>query len=100
MLHYFLGSKISHTSVGYILIEKKFTKDILTDCPFDLTKAAVTPFPLNLKLSADDTPLYDDVELYRCYTDELNFLTYTRPNISFVVHSLSQFIHIPMLSHV
>ena len=100
LLHYFLSIEISHTSTGYILTQKKFTKKPLTDCPFDLTKAAVTPFPLNLKLSADDTPIYDDVELYRCYAGKLNFLTHTRPDIAFAVQSLSQFMHSPRLSHV
>lgn len=45
-----------------------------------------------MKLS-NNGPLYSNALLYGCYVGKLNLLTYTRPDIAFVVWSLSQFMH-------
>ena len=49
---------------------------------------------------ATDGEQFHNAELYRCYVGKLNFLTHTRPDISFAVQSLSQFMHSPTLQHV
>lgn len=56
-------------------------------------KPALTPLPLHLKLSAYECPLFSDPELYKCLVGKLNFLTHTRPNLSFTMQTLSQFMH-------
>ncbi|XP_021837610.2 uncharacterized mitochondrial protein AtMg00810-like [Spinacia oleracea] len=99
VLNFFLGIEVSHTNEGYILTQKKYTKELLQDCELDISKPVVTPFPLNLKLTTEGTP-YHNAELYRCYVGKLNFLTHTRPDISFAVQCLSQFMHSPTLQHI
>ncbi|XP_056697421.1 uncharacterized mitochondrial protein AtMg00810-like [Spinacia oleracea] len=99
VLNFFLGIEVSHTSEGYILTQKKYTKELLQDCELDISKPAVTPFPLNLKLSNEGED-YPNAELYRCYVGKLNFLTHTRPDISFAVQTLSQFMHSPKYQHI
>ncbi|XP_019105395.2 uncharacterized mitochondrial protein AtMg00810-like [Beta vulgaris subsp. vulgaris] len=53
-LNYFLGIEVGYTSNGILLSQHKYTKELLADCPFDLTKKASTPLPLNIKLQAVD----------------------------------------------
>lgn len=81
---FFLGIEVSQTEDGYILTQKKYTKDLLSECELDVSRLAITPFPLKLKLLTDGEA-YDNAELYRCYVGKVNFLTHTRPDIAFVV---------------
>lgn len=91
---------MTQTLAGYVLTQRKFTNELLNGCPLDLFKSAITPFPLNLKLSTDDSPSYNDPKLYRSYVGKLNFLTHTRPDLAFAVQCLSQYMHHLCLSHV
>lgn len=54
-------------------------------------RKVVTPLPLNLKLNPTNGDLLQDGEHYRSLVGKLNFLTNTRPDISFTVQTLSQF---------
>ncbi|XP_021850348.1 uncharacterized mitochondrial protein AtMg00810-like [Spinacia oleracea] len=99
LLSYFLGIEVSNTPNNYILTQRKYTKEMLTDYELDISKPAVTPFPLNLKLSPEGDN-YPNAGLCRCYVGKLNFLPHTRPDLSFDVQSLSQFSHSPKLSHI
>ncbi|XP_056688834.1 uncharacterized mitochondrial protein AtMg00810-like [Spinacia oleracea] len=100
VMSYFLGIEVGYLPDGVVLTQKKFTKSLLADCGFDLTKFAVTPLPINTKLLAEEGSLYDKPELYRTLVGKLNFLTHTRPDLSFAVQLLSQFMHQPRDSHV
>lgn len=99
-LSFFLGIEVSHLPTGLFLSQKKFTKELLADCPFDLTKPASTPLPLNVKLNTDDGDLLSDPETYRSLVGKLNFLTNTRPDLAFAVQSLSQFMQQPRTPHL
>lgn len=90
-LNYFLGIEVGYTPDGILLSQGKFTKELLSACSFDLAKKATTPLPLHIKLQADDGDLLPDPETYRSLVGKLNFLTITRPDLAYVVQSLSQF---------
>lgn len=100
ILHYFLGIEVGYLSEGILPSQKKFTTELLTDCGLDLSKKASTPLPTNLKLHADEGTLLPNPEYYKSLVGKLNFLTHTRPDLSFVVQSLSQFMHNPRASHL
>jgi len=99
-LHYFLGLQVQSTSQGIILSQHKFTKDLLRDCGFPIKRTVSTPLPLHCKLSPDEGVLLDDPSHYRALVGKLNFLTNTRPDISFAVQTLSQFLQSPRTSHL
>ncbi|XP_019161143.1 PREDICTED: uncharacterized protein LOC109157759 [Ipomoea nil] len=46
-----------------------------------------------------DTTLYDDPTQYRSLAGALQYLTVTRPNLSFSVNQLCQHMHSPTVSH-
>lgn len=62
-------------------------------------RRAVTPLPLNIKLNASDGEILQDPEFYRFLIGKLNFLTNTRPDLSYTVQLLSQFMQVPRTSH-
>ena len=99
VLQYFLGIEVCYLPEGVLLSQKKFASELLTDCGLDVSKKAVTPLPVNLKLQALEGDLLSNPEAYRSLVGKLNFLTSTRPDLSFTVQSLSQFMHAPRTSH-
>jgi len=50
-----------------------------------------SPMDPNLKFMADQSEVYPDPERYRRLVGKLIYLTITRPDISFVVGVVSQF---------
>ena len=99
-LNYFLGIEVSYVTQGIVLIQQKFTKKILVEFGFDTSKATKNPLPANVKLLNNEGEVYSDPSHYRCLVGKLNFLTHTRPNLSFSVQALSQFLQQPRLPHV
>ncbi|KAM1299642.1 hypothetical protein ACFX2H_010922 [Malus domestica] len=64
-----------------------------------LSKPCATPcFPYNRLLKDDGKP-FNNPALYRSLVGALQYLTFTRPDISFAVHQVYQFMQCPMESH-
>lgn len=99
VLHYFLGIEISYLTEGIALSQGKFTKELLALVHNDLSHNAVTPLPLNVKLTMNEGDLFGNAELYRSLVGKLNFLTNTRPDLSYYVQVLSQFLQSPGDQH-
>ena len=88
-LQYFLGLEFSYIPEGIILSQRKFTTDLIKDSGLTYSKPATTPLPLNCKLRPEEGELLPDPTYYRTMIGKLNFLTNTRPDLSFTVQSLS-----------
>lgn len=99
-LSYFLGVKMSRTLDGIFLSQKKYIKDILIDC--DMLQCDVSPTPLftGLKLSIDVGDILHELDLYRRWVGKLLYLGLTRPDLSYYVQHLSQFMHQPRVPHL
>ena len=89
-LHYFLGIEVSKVRDGILLTQEKYASDILrrvgmTDC-----KPVAAPLSVSEKLSAHEgSPLGpDDATNYRSVVGALQYLTLTRPDISFAVNKV------------
>ena len=73
--------------------------DILEETSLLGSKPVETPMDPNVKLYEDQGELLSNPERYRCLIGKLNYLTITRPDISFAVSVLSQFMKDPHLPH-
>ena len=63
-------------------------------------KSMTTSMKTNLKLSSDTSSEIVDATLYRQLIGSLMYLTNTRPNICFVVNTLSQYMVEPRPVHL
>ena len=99
-LHYFLGLEVSYIPEGVVLSQKKFTIEFLKDSGLKNPKPAATPLPLNCKLQSDEGEPLPDPTYYRAMIGKLNFVTNTRPDLSFTAQTLSQFMQKPRTSHL
>ena len=98
-LKYFLGIEVAQWNSGVVISQRKYTLDILTDTGMLDCKPADTPMDLNVKLVPSQGELLRDPGRYRRLVVKLNYLTITRPDISFPVSIVSQFLQSPCDSH-
>lgn len=98
-LHYLLGIESIRTPQGLHLMQQKYVNDLLTKQNMSDAKPVTTPLPTSPKLSLNGgTPLLD-VAPYRSLVGSLQYLAFTRPDISYAVARLSQFMHKPTMEH-
>jgi Reverse transcriptase (RNA-dependent DNA polymerase) len=99
-LSYFLGIEIAHSSKGLFLSQRKYVLDLLKETGKLGAKPASTPMETNTKLGLEDGEVLSDIGQYQRLVGKLIYLTVTRPDISFAVSMVSQFMHAPRTSHL
>nr|GEV03095.1 hypothetical protein [Tanacetum cinerariifolium] len=97
---YFLGIAICHTSTGTHLNQRKYILDHLTDASLTAAKPNLSHLPTNLKLTLNKGVPFSDPAAYRRLVGRLLYLRMTRPDISYVVQHLSQFVSSPKDVHL
>nr|CAN78715.1 hypothetical protein VITISV_030863 [Vitis vinifera] len=98
-LKYFLGIEIAQSSSGVVLSQRKYALDILEETGMLDCKPVDIPMDPNVKLVRGQGEPLGDPGRYRQLVGKLNYLTITRPDISFPVSSVSQFLQSPCDSH-
>eukprot|EP00253_Pinus_taeda_P026962 PITA_26962 len=88
--HYYLGIEVTQHPKSIFLSQKKYTGDLLNR--FGMTKCnpLTTPMEQNLKLTSIEGKEFEDATKYRQLVGSLNYLTTTKPDISFAVGILSR----------
>ncbi len=99
-LTYFLGLEVHTNSSGIFLHQHKYTKDLIALAGLENSTSVDTPLEMNVKLHNSEGDLLSDPLLYRQLVGSLNYLTITRPDISFAVQQVSQFMHSPRHLHL
>lgn len=97
--NYFLGIEVLHRKQGLILSQHKYIRDILVKTNMDGAKKATTPLSTSTKLSLFDGTTSSNEEEYRSIVSALQYLIITRPDLSFAVDKLAQFMHKPSQIH-
>jgi len=99
-LHYFLGIEASTTSEGNLhLFQTRYIKEILHRTNMLESRAQPTPMISFLRLTKNASTAVQDPTLYRSVVGALQYVLITRPELSFAVNKVCQFMHCPQEHH-
>jgi hypothetical protein len=99
-MHYFLGLEVWQSPGEICLSQGKYAVEILKRFGMMDCKSMTTPMTTNPKLLCDTSSERVDATLYRQMIGLLTYLTNTRPDIYFVVNTLSQYMVEPRHVHL
>ena len=94
-LHYFLGIEVKKVKDGIVLSQEKYVSDVLKRAGMMNCKISNMPLSTFEKLSKEEgEPLSAEASTnYRSVVGALQYLTLTRPDISFPINKVCQFLH-------
>ncbi|GJU78229.1 ribonuclease H-like domain-containing protein [Tanacetum coccineum] len=101
-LKYFLGIEVIDNDLGLCMTQRKYCMELLHDYGLLAARPVDIPLPENTILSCDETENDKYLSYFTTYqklVGKLIYLTNTIPDISYVVHCLSQHMHCPLQSH-
>jgi hypothetical protein len=98
-LKYFLGIEVAQSMNGVIISQRSYALDILKETAMLDCRPVDSPMDPNQKLLPNQGEPYSDPERYRRLVGKLIYLTITRPDISFAVGVVSQFMQSPHKDH-
>ncbi|XP_048502909.1 uncharacterized mitochondrial protein AtMg00810-like [Beta vulgaris subsp. vulgaris] len=98
-LSYFLGISVQRTSKHMFLSQRKYAEEFLARANMSSCNHSATPVDTKAKLSASSGPPMKDPTLYRKLAGALQYLTFTRPDISYAVQQICLFMHDPREHH-
>jgi histone deacetylase 1/2 len=100
-LHFFLGIEVKKVNDGLVLNQAKYAKDVLSCVGMLDCKSSPTPLSSSEKITAHEGELLgpEDSTKYRSMVGALQYLTLTRPDISYAVNKVCQYLHSPTTLH-
>ncbi|GJX35907.1 ribonuclease H-like domain-containing protein [Tanacetum coccineum] len=98
-INYFLGISATRTPTGMFLSQLKYAIEILERANMLKCNPCKTLINTEKKLGPDG-PLVTDPTLYHSLVGALQYLTFTRPDLSYVVQQLCLYMHDPQEPHL
>jgi len=100
VLNFFLGVQVKYTQEGDLhLSQTKYIKELLQKAQMGDPKPMHTPMVAGQKLSKIGSSDFEDPVLYRSVVGALQYVTLTRPEISYSVNKVCQFMQCPKFDH-
>jgi hypothetical protein len=96
-LHFFLGIQVTKSADGLVLSQEKYASEILQNAEMTHCKPIHTPLVTSEKLSISNGAALGEEQgtQYRSIVEGLQYLTLTRPDLSFTMNRVCQFLHAP-----
>jgi len=98
-LRYFLGLEVARSKKGVMVNQMKYALELLKDAGLLSCKPALSPIDNHEKFSSTRSVPFTDIQAYKRLIGRLMYLTNTRPDITFHVQQLSQFLAKPTIAH-
>lgn len=98
-LSYFLGIEVVRRDSDIILSQRKYINELLTRANLSHAKPVPSPCTTSANLSLGDSAPFDDPVKYRQMVGALQYVTLSRPDITFAVNKVCQFMHSPTTNH-
>jgi hypothetical protein len=99
-LHHFLGVFVQHQADGLFLTQHQFALDILERAGMVDCKPVSTPVDTHAKVSTESGPPVADLTHFRSLARALQYLTFTRPDITYAVQQICLHMHDPREPHL
>ncbi|GKB31322.1 ribonuclease H-like domain-containing protein [Tanacetum coccineum] len=98
-LNYFLGISATRTTSGIFLSQTKYATEILEQVQMLNCNPCRTSIDTEKKIGPEGS-LVTDPTLYRSLAGSLQYLTFTRPDLSYAVQQLCLYMHDPREPHL
>ncbi|XP_057532984.1 uncharacterized mitochondrial protein AtMg00810-like [Amaranthus tricolor] len=99
-LNYFLGIRVTKHKGGLFLSQRKYAKEIIERAGMGSCKPSLSPVDTKSKVSATTGGPYADPTKYRSLVGALQYLTFTRPDISYAAQQICLHMHDPRDAHM
>jgi hypothetical protein len=99
LLSFYLGIEVHQDAGGITLRQTHYAKKILEMAGMADCKATTTPMDERLRLSHDSMVEVVDATLYHCIIGSLRYLIHTRPDLTYTIVYMSQFLERPTEEH-
>lgn len=95
-----MGIEVHHSETGSLLLfQTKYIKDVLVKANMAGANSMASPMASSTKLSKYGSNLVSDATFFRSIVGALQYATITRPEISYSVNKVCQFLSAPLEDH-
>ena len=99
-LRYFLGIEIIRTPDGIWMSQRQYAMDMLSKYGMADCKPISVPLDQNGKVSTDAGCVLEDPTMYKKMVGSLIYITISRPDLSYAVGLVSQYMQVPRKPHL